>query len=190
MGNATSATPDGRKAKKKSRKPEIKERAASYVVPVEMAAELIVHMHLTTPQITEAKEAFAAYDKSSMGKIPTKNFIYVMRSLGQNPTEDETMEMIYEADPDNSGFVDFVDFLDKWARYTAGDLDETIKEAFSLFDKDGSGTISLEEFRKVMINEGAQMTDEEIDEIIGEADVDGDGQMNIKEFVTMLLGQG
>ena len=75
-----------------------------------------------------------------------------------------------------------------WAKYS-GDIDETIKEAFNLFDKDGSGAISMEEFRKVMVNEGAQMTDAEIDEIINEADIDGDGQLNIdgKQFVFVFV---
>ena len=44
------------------------------------------------------KEAFAIYDKSSTGTISTKSLINVMRSLGQNPTEEETNNMICEVD--------------------------------------------------------------------------------------------
>ena len=158
-----------------------------YVVPVGLATTLVVDLHKTAEQIQEAKEAFAAYDKTANGTIPTKSFIYVMRSLGQNPTEEETSDMICEADPCGSRIIEFVDFLELWAKHTAGDLDVTIKEAFNLFDKDGSGTISLEEFRNVMTSEGAQMTDEEIDKMIQIVDMDGDGQLNIDEFVSMLL---
>ena len=46
----------------------------------------------------EVKVAFALYDKNSDGTIPTKSFIGVMRSLGQNPTEEETIKMICEVD--------------------------------------------------------------------------------------------
>ena len=60
------------------------------------------------------------------------------------------------------------------------DVDETIKEAFYIFDSDGSGAISSEEFRKVMMTLGAQMTEEEVTEIIEEVDVDGDGQINLE----------
>jgi len=163
------------------------ERITSYVVPIEVTTNLMINMKFTSQQIQEVKEAFAIYDKNADGTISTKSFIYVMRSLGQNPTEEETNDMICEVDLHGTGIIDFVEFLEMWAKYS-GDLDGTIKEAFNLFDRDGSGTISMEEFRRVMVNEGAQMTDEEIDEIISEVDVDGDGQMNINEFVAMLLG--
>ena len=71
------------------------------------------------------------------------------------------------------------------------DVDETIKEAFYIFDSDGSGAISSEEFRKVMMTLGAQMTDEEVTEIIEEVDVDGDGQINLEgNFISCLLIPG
>lgn len=196
MGNAvsTNSTNVANKTKGQKRssvrrgsRSSIIARAGRYVVPVELATKLVVDMHLTSEQIQEAKEAFAAYDKGGNGTIRTKSIIYVMRSLGQNPTEEETSDMICEADPNGSRIIEFVDFLEMWAKYISGDLDITIKEAFNLFDKDGSGTVSLEEFRYVMTSEGAQMTDEDIDEIIKNVDIDGDGQMNIDEFVSMLL---
>ena len=48
--------------------------------------------------ILEVKEAFAIYDKNATGTIQTKSLIYVLRSLGQNPTEEETNDMICEID--------------------------------------------------------------------------------------------
>ena len=48
--------------------------------------------------VIEVKEAFAIHDKNATGSIATKHLIYVMRSLGQNPTEEETNDMICEVD--------------------------------------------------------------------------------------------
>ena len=48
--------------------------------------------------LIEVKEAFAMFDKNADGTIATKSFINVMRSLGQNPTEEETNDMICEVD--------------------------------------------------------------------------------------------
>lgn len=184
-GTKMKKTSGERKAKRQSSETRVARTASTYVVPIEVTTKLTVKMKLTDEQIQEVKEAFAMYDKGCNGTILTKSFIYVMRSLGQNPTEDEYNDMMCHNDLHEAGFIDFVRFLQMWAKYSA-DVDETIKDAFNLFDNDGSGAISMDEFRKVMSKEGAQMTDEEIDEIIKEVDVNGDGQMNIDEFVTML----
>ncbi|VDK63781.1 unnamed protein product [Anisakis simplex] len=73
-----------------------------------------------------------------------------MRSLGQNPTEQELQDM--ETDS------------------------EMIREAFRVFDRDGNGFITADEFRYFMTHMGEQFTDQEVDEIIAEVDIDGDGQ--------------
>ena len=48
----------------------------------------------------EIKEAFQLFDKDGSGFISSKELGMVMRSLGQNPTEQELMEMINEVDVD------------------------------------------------------------------------------------------
>ena len=48
----------------------------------------------------EYKEAFAMFDKDGDGCITTKELGVVMRSLGQNPTEQELQEIINEVDAD------------------------------------------------------------------------------------------
>lgn len=53
---------------------------------------------LTEEQIAEFKEAFSLFDKDGDGTITTKELGTVMRSLGQNPTEAELLDMIHEVD--------------------------------------------------------------------------------------------
>ena len=50
--------------------------------------------------IAEFKEAFSLFDKDGDGTITTKELGTVMRSLGQNPTEQELQDMIKEVDVD------------------------------------------------------------------------------------------
>lgn len=56
--------------------------------------------NLTDDQIAELKEAFSVFDKNGDGQISSNELESVMRSLGQNPTEAELLEMINEIDSD------------------------------------------------------------------------------------------
>ncbi|KAL4237342.1 hypothetical protein ACF0H5_002060 [Mactra antiquata] len=127
----------------------------------------------------EYKEAFSLFDKDGDGTITTKELGTVMRSLGQNPTEAELEDMIREVDADDSGTIDFAEFISMMARNQKNaDPDEEMREAFRVFDKDGNGVISAAELRHVMTNLGEKLTDEEVDEMVREADSDGDGQID------------
>jgi calmodulin len=193
----------------------------------------------TEEQVAEFKEAFSLFDKDADGVITTKELGVVMRALGQNPTETElqvlfhvllllsplsptfvclgvfrSQDMINEVDVDQSGTIDFTEFLNMMARkmkdtdrsvvllllsrlsphlsirpplFASVCSDEEIREAFKVFDKDGNGFISSAELRHVMLNLGEKLTEEEVDEMIREADIDGDGQINYQEFVKMMM---
>jgi len=50
----------------------------------------------------EIREAFQVFDKDGSGYISSRELGMVMRSLGQNPTEQELMAMINEVDIDGT----------------------------------------------------------------------------------------
>lgn len=131
---------------------------------------------LSEETIKEFKEAFALFDKDGDGSITTEELGTVMRSLGQNPTEQSLRQMINEVDADGSGTIDFAEFLTLMARkMKAQDTKSEIIEAFKVFDQDNSGKISADELRSIMADLGEKLTDEEVNEMIKEADKDGDG---------------
>ncbi|PAV56747.1 hypothetical protein WR25_05009 isoform B [Diploscapter pachys] len=104
-----------------------------------------------------------------------------MRSLGQNPTEQELLDMVNEVDIDGSGTIDFVEFCQMMKRMSKENDSEMIREAFRVFDRDGNGYITADEFRYFMTHMGEQFSDQEVDEIIAEVDIDGDGQLEGKK---------
>jgi len=50
--------------------------------------------------VAEFREAFSLFDKNGDGTISSTELGTVMRSLGQNPTENELQDMINEIDVD------------------------------------------------------------------------------------------
>jgi len=144
----------------------------------------------TSLYIEEFKEAFKLFDKDGDGTIDSSELGTVMRSLGQNPTENELVDMINEVDADGNGCIDFEEFIQMMAKKMQDtDSEQELREAFRVFDRDGNGFISAGELRHVMTNLGEKLTDDEVDEMIREADLDGDGLVNYEEFVTMMTAK-
>ena len=98
-----------------------------------------------------------------------------MRSLGENPTEDELKEMIEEDDGDGSGTIDFYEFLVMQIKeMKEEEVKEELRIAFLKSDTDRDGGIDSTEMLRLMTNLGEFPSDEEIEQMITEADTDGD----------------
>ena len=90
--------------------------------------------NLTDEQIAEFKEAFQIFDKDGDGSITTKELGTVMRSLGQNPSDDEIRQMIIDVDEDKSETIDFKEFLGLMAKnMKENDSEDELIEAFKMF---------------------------------------------------------
>ena len=111
-----------------------------------------------------------------------------MRSLGQSVTESDLKDMISEVDADNSGTLDFAEFLTMMVRKIRGvDVQEEIASAFRSFDDDGSGTIDASELKSILTQIDDKLSADDIKAMMAEADVDGDGSINYEEFANMLI---
>lgn len=114
----------------------------------------------------------------------------MMRTLDQNPSEGELIDMINEVDADENGTIDFQEFLNLMSlKMKDKNSAEQLKDAFKVFDKDQNGFISADELRRVMMNLGEKLSKEDTDEMIREADIDGDGQINYEEFVKIMMAR-
>ncbi|CAC5372058.1 CALM [Mytilus coruscus] len=139
--------------------------------------------------VSDFKEVFELFDKDGDGTITTKELDTVMRSLGQNPTENEVKEMVQKVDKDGNGTIEFPEFLQMATDMMKSvDLADEVRDAFRLFDNNGDGYITAPELKTILSNNGEKISDEELDAMVKDADVDGDGKINYEEFVSILEG--
>ena len=75
--------------------------------------------------------------------------------------------------------IEFNEFLQMMSKQQIKLMSQdSLKDAFSIFDKDDDGFISVEELRSIMKNLGDKMSDEELDEMIDAAGPNHDGLVN------------
>lgn len=68
-------------------------------------------LDMDTDQIAEFLDSFSVFDEDNSGEIKATELKTVMESLGENPTVEECESMVAEVDLDQSGDIDFKEFL-------------------------------------------------------------------------------
>ena len=135
---------------------------------------------------SEYKEAFDMFNTSGNGKISPEEIYRVMKNMGNELALDEIKNMIVDLDEDESGFIDFEEFITFMQRTQVNEditEEEEVIRAFQTFDKDGNGWLSCQEFKHILCTLGDKFSPEEVDEIFKEADLNHDGKLDYKEFV-------
>ncbi|KAA3481516.1 calcium-dependent protein kinase 1-like [Gossypium australe] len=93
---------------------------------------------------------------------------------------------LHPADVDNSGTIDYGEFVAATLHLNKIEKEDHLFAAFSYFDKDGSGYITPDELQKACEEFGIE--DVRLEEMIREVDQDNDGRIDYNEFVAMMQG--
>mmetsp|Transcript_9428 Transcript_9428/g.42924 ORF Transcript_9428/g.42924 Transcript_9428/m.42924 type:complete len:148 (-) Transcript_9428:895-1338(-) len=146
-------------------------------------------MPLSQDDINGCREAFNKFDKDGSGTIDASELKATLNAMGQNPTEEEIFQMISQVDDDNSGEIEFAEFLkvienQKDSAAKANDETDTI-EAFVALGGNGdkTGEISTDKLRAVTKDFGLTI---DIEKLIRETDTDGSGKVDYAEFKEMM----
>lgn len=156
--------------------------------------------------ITESeqmKAIFAKHDLDNSGTIGGNEIFDLLHDVGYQPTEQEVDELFREFDEDNSGSIDYPEFmlfyesfrnqerhsLRKRAGFTPEEVTE-FRESFDHYDKDKGGTLSKAELWKVLDDmDWAPKTKEaqkRLEKIMDEADADGSETYDFQEFLWLM----
>ena len=128
--------------------------------------------------LTDSVQAkFSKYDRNHAGVISTADCALLLRELGETSIDEEGMSKItLELDADNSGRIDFREFLDWWQHHG-------MQRVFMRFDRDQSGSIDTGELVELLKSLGLQLSDSQLEAAKTLLDPDGDGSITWAEYI-------
>merc|ERR1711990_522031 len=137
-------------------------------------------------------KVFKAFDKDGNGKLDMKEVKDgYLNHYGKVMSDEEVEAMFKAVDTDNSGFIDYSEFVVAAMNENQLTTNEKLAAAFKMFDKDGSGIISADEIKEVLSFGGTnQMSKATLDMIVKQVDENGDGEISFEEFVDMMKKVG
>ena len=129
----------------------------------------------------EAADLFTIIDKNADGKLSTEELLDSLEENGLNLSQNELRTVLAEVDANNSGFIDFNEFLAVFINKHQVLIKENLEATFALFDADGNGEITTGELKRIL-----GQTESEWAATITEIDQNKDGKIDMKEFKNLL----
>jgi len=126
------------------------------------------------------------------GELTKQQFIAIYGKIFPGGNADNFSESIFRTfDTDNSGAIDFREFMLALHVTSHGSPEEKLAWAFRMYDVDGNGSIEVGEMRRVVCGVYQMLGNEEAgcankaQELFNKMDADGDGLVSQQEFVTI-----
>ena len=106
---------------------------------------------------------------------------------GNTFSESEVERIIDLVDTNDSGLIDFTEFLVAASNEEELLKRERLENAFAYLDADKNGYITIEEIRHFL--DGTEETKDELKKIFDEVDKNGDGKISKNEFLSLLINK-
>jgi calcium-dependent protein kinase len=136
-------------------------------------------------EIKKLKEEFDKIDVNKDGEISKEELVRCLEVLYPSQEAKNRADDIFkEIDFNNDGTINFSEFLTVNIKKEKLLNEETLDNAFRMFDIDGDGYITIDELKKTMPLEITSKTGWK--ELVSEVDEDGDYQISFKEFKEMM----
>lgn len=145
---------------------------------------------LTMNEINEYKAAFTIFDEDQDGIISIEATKKLMRSLGQNLSENELNSITSNAKLAKSKCVEFHEFLDIMANNAKEeDNSDGLKKAFSYFDRNQDGMINFKEFTHILSTLNEKLSPDQIKELENYCVVKNDSSFEYAELLNLLISK-
>ncbi|KAG7332056.1 hypothetical protein KOW79_003890 [Hemibagrus wyckioides] len=131
-------------------------------------------------QIQEFKEAFGCIDQDRDGVIKKSDLKETYAQLGKLNVSDEELDAMLS---EGKGPINFTVFLSLFGEKLNGtDPEDTILNAFKLFDPENTGFVKKDEFRRLLMNQADKFTAEEVEQAFSLAPIDVSGNIDYKSL--------
>lgn len=144
----------------------------------------VIAENLSEEEIAGLKEMFKMIDADGSGQITLEELKKGLEKVGANLKDSEIVRLMEAADIDNSGTIDYGEFVAAMLHINKIHKEDHMYAAFSYFDKDGSGYITADELQQACDQFG--LGDIHLDEVMRDIDKDNDGRIDYSEFVAMM----
>ncbi|XP_071690517.1 calcium-dependent protein kinase 20-like isoform X1 [Rutidosis leptorrhynchoides] len=144
----------------------------------------VIAENLSEEEIAGLKEMFKMIDADGSGQITLEELKKGLEKVGANLKDSEINQLMEAADIDNSGTIDYGEFIAAMLHINKIHKEDHMYAAFSYFDKDGSGYITADELQQAFDKFG--LGDIHLDDVMSDIDKDNDGRIDYSEFVAMM----
>merc|ERR1711915_393891 len=160
----------------------------------ERALHQFVHERLSPDQrfpvekMLQIEQNFKLFDVDGDGLISRLELEDALEKQGAKPSGEDLDRIWREVDKDESGSIDFDEFVELMADNFQV-TDEELLEAFRTFDADESGTLCEDEVLTVMRALGMWLSKGQVQKLMQEADRDDSGDISYEELVVYMRAQ-
>ena len=145
---------------------------------------------LSKKEKDDLARVFKTFDKNGDGKLSMDEVkMGYIEHYGRVMSDEDVEKMFKMVDSDNSGFIDYSEFVVAAMNEKSLTTNDKLQAAFKMFDKDGSGVISADEIKEVLGFNG-NLDKSAIDLIMKQVDENGDGEISFEDFVSMMKSVG
>lgn len=147
-------------------------------------------LNITKEEVMEIKRAFDVFDTDLSGSITPKELEEAFMEMGMNPNHKIIYHILAELDHDNTGEIDFKEFLKlAVSRSEFRPTRRELMKIFKIFDIGGKGKISKQDLKRIAEELGQELSDDELKKMIRKADRDDDGFVDFDDFCLITFGK-
>ena len=148
----------------------------------------LVHQMTTNEEVKKLRNIFKQLDESGDGRLSQGELRKGYKQHFSDVfNENEFEKLINRLDQDNSGFVEYEEFIRATIDTSSILTENNLKLAFAFFDKDNSGKLSVDEVKYVLgVSKDGGSGDDIVNKVIAEVDLNGDGEISYEEFKSLM----